>query len=201
LGFYQPAEWGLLLAKLELYLLKWVFDKLHSAFIPLNWGYYAPTRTCYPPSRANNNAHDDLIADTEQVNIDVRALTYYFNSLGALQNAWIAYVNAMIEAPVTSWINKDILETASNMGHSITAIFNLLKFYRFSDQDKTHRTFKQMHATITNALVRLEDVPAFNDQINILIAALRNFQTSFNRCPPLYQCKANVALPKLRKVK
>jgi hypothetical protein len=79
----------------------------------------------YPPSEANN-ALTEFPTDSEHVLIDEQLFTRFFNSLGALQNAWIVVVSNILKAPCTSRFDTDIFETVASLGRSIVEILKSL---------------------------------------------------------------------------
>jgi hypothetical protein len=171
------------------YPLEWVKKNPDEAyctvFFPQNWRYYAPSRTFYPSSRTNNPPTcADLSAKTVSVQIDEKLFTHYFNSLGALQNAWIVVVSDILKTPTTFHMNKDSLETLTNVGRSITAIFALLINYRNSAHDKSHEKLERLHEMITNFTLSLHDVTVCEDVLKLLLMALTNFQANTNLWTP-----------------
>jgi hypothetical protein len=150
----------------------------------LNWSYYALNGAYYPP----NNAFNDLLADTslktERVKLDVKSFTYYFKSIGALQNAWIVVALDLMEGSGTFLISKEILESVANVGHSIYEIFAYVIINQYSCNDETHGEFDDMHAKLCVFSLSLQDVPSLNEELQILFSALTNFHANFNQWTP-----------------
>jgi hypothetical protein len=158
------------------------------AYYP-NWYYYAPSRRYYPPSWTSNAQND---SGTEGGKIDGRSFTFYFKSLGALQNAWIVVASGRFNAHVVMSripINKEILETVTKVGHSITAIFALVISYKYSPDDKTHKKLEHLHETLFNLIASLQDTPGLDDELQILFSAFTNFQTNFSLWSPCISAK------------
>jgi hypothetical protein len=142
--------------------------------------------TYYPPS-GSNSALTELPTDSEQVKIVKNLFIRYFNSLGALQNAWIVVVLDVFKAPsMYWWLNKETFEMVANVGNvgrSITATFALVINYRYSDDDKTHKKLNDLHKQIADCIVRLNHMPGVKNELTLLFW-LTNFQAHFNHWTP-----------------